>query len=210
MKPRRLAVQLLSLSLAGGGIVVNGARVLTRADGPCYPSSADSDRDHRIVDCGNGTVTDMVTGAVWLPDAACAGPLDWWDAHEFARKLEDGQCGLSDRSQAGDWRLPTLWEVEELVRDARDRMACTGTPPCDVAPGNAPALPNGPGDQCLVAGPGSWTGVTADAVVWTGTTVESDPTKAFVVSLCTGMPAAAPKSTTASRLLLPVFTVDTY
>ena len=157
------------------------------------------------MDCDNATKTDTVTGGVWLPDVDCAGPLNWWDAQKFARGLAEGQCGLSDRSQAGDWRLPTVQEVEDLVRDARDRMGCTGTSPCDVDPGNAPALPNDSGDQCLAVGPGSWSGVTAQTVIWTSTTDETDPTKAFAVSLCTGAPTATAKP--AATLLIPYFAV---
>ena len=39
----------------------------TRADGPCF------DNTNRYVDCGNGTVTDTVTGLIWLQDADCLG-----------------------------------------------------------------------------------------------------------------------------------------
>ena len=37
----------------------------TRADGPCF------DNTNRYVDCGNGTVTDTVTGLIWLQQADC-------------------------------------------------------------------------------------------------------------------------------------------
>ena len=37
-----------------------------RADGPCF-----NDNDNRYQECGNGTVTDTVTGLIWLKKADC-------------------------------------------------------------------------------------------------------------------------------------------
>lgn len=97
----------------GGGIVVNGTVAETKADPPCY-SSAPYPYD-RMRSCGNGTVLDTVTGLLWLEQANCLfslspsddGRRTWSAANDFAQILGDGLCGLSDHSQAGDWRLPT-------------------------------------------------------------------------------------------------------
>lgn len=70
----------------------------------------------RFLDNGNGTVTDSLTGLIWLRDANCAGiPVYWNDALTFAGALADGQCGLTDGSIAGAWRLPNRKELLTLL-----------------------------------------------------------------------------------------------
>ena len=81
-------------------------------DPPCY------DDANRFVDCGNGTVTDTSTGLVWLKDADCWQSRIYSLAHFHAQSLASGQCGLSDRSIAGQWRLPTREEWADLMREA--------------------------------------------------------------------------------------------
>lgn len=71
-------------------------------DGPCDDGSGD-----RFVDCGNGTITDTQTGLIWMKAGDCFDPLDYTDAQITAANLKSGDCGLSDFSQPGDWRLPT-------------------------------------------------------------------------------------------------------
>ncbi len=82
------------------------------ADPPCFSNS------HRYTDCGNGTVTDGVTGLIWLKDARCKAEKDWKDANDWAAALADGACDLSDGSSAGDWRLPTTEEWEIMIEEA--------------------------------------------------------------------------------------------
>jgi len=64
---------------------------------------------------GNGTVRDNLTGLVWLRNARCPGPRRWRRALELVGELGHGQCGLSDGSSPGDWRLPTQLELETLL-----------------------------------------------------------------------------------------------
>ena len=71
--------------------------------------------DPRFTDNGDGTVTDHLTGLVWLKNAYCFGPRDWLDALVTANALADGRCGLSDDSMAGDWRLPNIRELHSLI-----------------------------------------------------------------------------------------------
>ncbi|MBF0554916.1 MAG: DUF1566 domain-containing protein [Nitrospirae bacterium] len=71
----------------------------------------------RFIDNGNGTVTDAKTGLCWLKDANCIGRLNWGDAIAACQRLAGGQCGLTDGSKAGDWRLPTRDELKQLVTD---------------------------------------------------------------------------------------------
>jgi len=73
----------------------------------------------RFTDMGDGTVRDNKSGLIWLKRASCT-ELDgvggnnlgysyatWPIAQTAAGALEDGICGLSDGSVAGQWRLPT-------------------------------------------------------------------------------------------------------
>jgi hypothetical protein len=70
--------------------------------------------DPRFTDNGNGTVTDNLTGLIWLQDANCLGVRTWTSALSDANNLADGSCGLTDSSVAGDWRLPNLKELQSL------------------------------------------------------------------------------------------------
>lgn len=63
-------------------------------------------------DNGNGTVT--VNGQVWLKDAGCLGMMNWDAAMSRAKSLAHGQCGLTDNSKAGDWRLPIISELRNF------------------------------------------------------------------------------------------------
>jgi hypothetical protein len=70
-------------------------------------------------------VTDNLTGLIWLQDANChEGRESWEDALAGSSALFDGfttcggaggDCGLSDGSVAGDWRLPNRFELESLL-----------------------------------------------------------------------------------------------
>jgi hypothetical protein len=66
----------------------------------------------RWCDQGNGTVKDMATRLVWLQDTGCMGVMNWYSAIEQPiTNLRDGNCGLTDGSVWGDWRLPTKSEL---------------------------------------------------------------------------------------------------
>ena len=71
----------------------------------------------RFSDNGNGTVTDNLTGLVWLKNANCVGinPKPWGFALVGANNLSSGACGLTDGSIAGDWRLPNRKELLSLL-----------------------------------------------------------------------------------------------
>jgi Protein of unknown function (DUF1566) len=69
----------------------------------------------RFRDQGNGTVRDQLTGLIWLRNANCFGNVAWAQALTAANTLARGQCGLTDGSAAGDWRLPTIMELQSLI-----------------------------------------------------------------------------------------------
>lgn len=72
---------------------------------------------YRYTDNGNGTVTDNLTGLIWMKDANCFGGLQTWnDAVSLVlNNVANGYCGLTDGSSPGDWRLPNIKEMLSLV-----------------------------------------------------------------------------------------------
>ena len=128
-------------------------------DPPCF------DYENRFVDCDNGTVTDTVTGLIWLKNANCVGRLDWVEASEWATTLQHGQCGLTDRSSRGDWRLPT---IEEWVV-IRDRARANGCPEENRVPDTQGTGCWSEGDPFVGLQTGSY---------WSSTTRESSPSTA--------------------------------
>ena len=77
----------------------------------------------RFVDNRNGTVTDKLTGLVWLKDANCLGTKTWQEALDAVKTVANGKCGLNDRSIAGKWRLPNINELESLVDLTQNKPA---------------------------------------------------------------------------------------
>lgn len=69
----------------------------------------------RFTDNGDGTVTDNLTALIWLKNAHCWGPQNWGNALTTSNALAHGQCGLTDGSSAGDWRLPNANEMHSLI-----------------------------------------------------------------------------------------------
>jgi len=149
-----------------------------RADGACTGVSGNTDR---FVDCGNGTVTDGVTGLTWLQDANCFAARSWWDAHVAARTLGDGMCGLGDGSAPGDWRLPTREEWQVMV-DQAVTNACS-----------PPTIPDDSGLGCCDTGTCSFSGIQPD-IYWGGSASDVDPSAAWSAVLFDGNLDSSPKS----------------
>jgi hypothetical protein len=94
----------------------------------------------RFRDNRNGTVTDCLTSLVWVKDLTCDElkdakiPSAALTAANDLSGVQGDQCGLTDGSLNGDWRLANVRELESLIH----------------AGVNNPALPN-------TAGTGQWT-----------------------------------------------------
>lgn len=69
----------------------------------------------RFTDNMNGTITDNLTGLIWLKDASCLGIKPWLGALAAVDGLKEGLCGLSDGSVPGSWRLPNRNELRSLA-----------------------------------------------------------------------------------------------
>ena len=69
----------------------------------------------RFTDNGDGTVTDNLTGLIWLKDTNCRGQRTWADALSDCNTLNSGECELTDGSSEGDWRLPNIKELQSLI-----------------------------------------------------------------------------------------------
>ncbi len=104
------------------GIKRNYAPVPKTGQTITYSSKDDGDLEkgisaptQRFTDNGNGTITDRFTGLIWMKNANVFGQRTWDQAMDDANNLASGPGGLTDVSQAGDWRLPNLKELQSLA-----------------------------------------------------------------------------------------------
>jgi hypothetical protein len=80
--------------------------------------------EQRFQDKIDGTVKDNLTGLIWLKDASPSDTrMNWTDAVSYCNSLAEGTFGLTDGSNAGDWRLPSLDELQSLVDDDNENPA---------------------------------------------------------------------------------------
>jgi hypothetical protein len=121
-----------------------------KAAGPC------GDKSMRYADCGNGTVTDTVTGLIWLKDPNCLPSATWDDAKKAVAGLKDGACMLKDGSAPGDWRLPTDKEWEATMAPAKSKSC------------SYPTLTDDLGTGCIKTGKSSFAGLESD-YYWSNT-----------------------------------------
>ena len=125
-----------------------------------------------FTDNADGTVTDNLTGLIWLKNANCANAIkSWFDALTYCNTLNSGECGLTDDSVEGDWRLPNVKELQSLIHYGF----------------YSPALPN-------TAGTGQWTPGDPFTNVqsfyyWSSTTYVSATNNAWYVQMINGVVA---------------------
>lgn len=122
----------------------------------------------RFVDGSDGTVTDRLTGLVWLKNATCIGKKSWSDALVASNALASGACGLSDGSKAGSWRLPNINELNSLVNAGRWNPAV------------GPLTVDGNPEALLFS-------MTANANYWSSTTTAALTTQAWSVHFMFGL-----------------------
>ena len=131
--------------------------------GVAWPSS-------RFTDNNDGTVTDNLTGLIWLKNANCFGTQTWANALSSANTLNSGECGLTDGSVEGDWRLPNVREQTSLADYSRF----------------GPPLPSGH----------PFTGVQSTGFYWTSTTYSGNTSNAWAQFAGDGMTSADLKTDT--------------
>ncbi|MEI7706285.1 MAG: RICIN domain-containing protein, partial [Deltaproteobacteria bacterium] len=105
--------QCLATVPVGAPVSAQAAGVSTAAaasgcPGTLMPGSA------RWCDLNDGTILDMTTGLAWLKNANCWGKITKGDADQKVALLGNGQCGLTDGSVGGEWRIPAANELRGL------------------------------------------------------------------------------------------------
>ena len=148
MSKKILALMVVSLFLlANNGCPLSPAPVPKTGQATSYATGDDGEYQKgitwpnpRFTDNGDGTVTDNLTGLIWLEDANCIettypefdndeavgdlegtwkstagdGRVTWQHALDFVAGINDGtypNCGAG----ATDWRLPNRFELESLL-----------------------------------------------------------------------------------------------
>lgn len=148
----------------------------------------------RFSDNGDGTIYDHLSGLTWLKNANCLGLDGWTGAINFANNLASGDCGLSDVSEKGDWRLPNRRELHSLINYNE----------------NSPALADTTGD-------GQWsdkdpfTNVQATSGYWSSTTYDGFTGHAWYVNINNGILGSDGKTKVAYTWPIrqyPMFSID--
>ena len=143
----------------------------------------------RFIDNGDGTLSDNLTGLMWLKDANCARNSEflpqattgeWTLALKFAERLNDDSLSAPCKqytSHFSDWRTPNINELISLMR-------ADVTPITDWL--ELPGAVNSSGFNNVV-------GFGPDALAWSSTTVAGNPDQVWVADLHFGGIAMAPK-----------------
>jgi len=150
----------------GSGTTGGGTCPPCPGGGTCNPNTLPT-----FVNNNNGTITDTRTGLIWLQHASCNGAWNWATQMAWAAGLVGNgtMCGLNDGSTAGQWRLPTVKELQSLLDYTR----------------SLPALPAGHPFTFV-----------QNNVYWTSTDFAPNPAGAWVVYLVDGLVYADGKTGT--------------
>ena len=133
--------------------------------------------DPRFTDNGDGTVTDNLTGLVWLQDADCWGKETWAQALAAATGAGPWFCASPAGIVANDWRLPNIQELQSLIDHSQ----------------SYPALP-----------PNHPFADVQNHLYWSSTTDAESTWEAYRVSLATGGQFKAMKTDTNTAHVWPV------
>jgi hypothetical protein len=159
----------------------SGAAVTLMSTGAIVPFGAADDAtlalgapipQSRMVDNGDGTVTDTVTGLVWLKQADCISAT-WSGALAAIAQLGSGQCGLADGSTAGQWRMPNRAEMQSLEDRGQNNHALYFDETFTTA------FPNAIPTQSAI-----FVSMPEFQYYWTSTTDAASPSEAWTVFSC--------------------------
>jgi len=123
----------------------------------------------RFANNSNGTVTDNLTGLIWLQNANKWGAVNWDTARNNCNNLAADGSTLTDGSVAGDWRLPNVMELLSLIAWGY----------------YDPALTNAAGTAKWTTSGDAFTGVQSNGY-WSSTTNANDTSLAWAVNLISG------------------------
>ncbi|MGD0282079.1 MAG: DUF1566 domain-containing protein, partial [Dissulfurispiraceae bacterium] len=142
----------------------------------------------RFTDNSNGTITDNLTGLIWLKNVNCLGDQTWTGALTSSNNLASGACGLSDGSKAGDWRLPDILELESLENEGYNEQTC-GSLPCNFNSEwlNSQGFTN-----------------AQDVFYWSSSTYANDTSDAWGAIMSDGILSYSGKSSSYSSYVWPV------
>ncbi|MEE4243341.1 MAG: DUF1566 domain-containing protein [Desulfopila sp.] len=125
-------VVIVPMVSSGGGktpapVAKTGQTVMhgTYDDGHLQKGAAVEPASARFTNNTDGTITDTLTGLIWLTNGKCIHfrqndlstfpQRNWIGAIVAANGLGAGYCGLNDGSKPGDWRLPNVRELASLI-----------------------------------------------------------------------------------------------
>ncbi|MFH1748836.1 MAG: DUF1566 domain-containing protein [Planctomycetota bacterium] len=117
----------------------------------------------RFTDNGDGTITDNLTGLMWLQDAETIGVSSWLEALQAATRLNAGTAAFVCTNYTAsytDWRVPNRKELFSLANFAEHDPALAGDHP--------------------------FVGVSVNGSYWTSTTSAADTTRAWQADMRTG------------------------
>ena len=199
------AFPVLEVPLTGSAYLLGAPTVLLSRTGQTASYAPGDDGDikagvawpnPRFVDNGDGTITDMLTGLMWLKQANCTavigvgsslGEIDWQGALDFVAGINSGAHDISSCSgytqSYTDWHLPNVSELRSLIQ----------------------AEPTGTSVDILVGwGFEYFLPITNANLFWSSTTSTRSPAGAFNVHLAGPRVGSSGKTNTYQLHALPV------
>lgn len=69
----------------------------------------------RFIENKDWTITDTLTGLTWFKDVNSFPRGSWTEGVELCARLKSGDYGLTDGSKPGDWRMPLVGDILDLM-----------------------------------------------------------------------------------------------